>query len=283
MKTYILAPNFQYKPSGPIQIGNIIADPFYPAKPLSIPAEGESPAIESVLEHSHELVREKGHSVSVGFWATFLQSIGANINVARGTDMVEEYSITELETRYVRDEPLDDDVHLARRLREPRVQTAINAGLFGRRPVYLITGIKIARGLSLRTQLSRRVGSGIGSTLPVTEGISAGAEVSSERRDGTSSSFTAGEEAIVFAYQLHKICPRGAKRNATIGVYRLPAAFLHDDDEETADVGGQQVSIDLATAETLLEDEDDDMEFEKIELIDDGSRTRYHCLFLKEA
>jgi hypothetical protein len=278
-RTYILTPNFHYKPSGPIQIGNIIADPFYPAKALStIPAD-QPPVIESVIEYNHELSKEKCRSVGVGFWAQFLQSIGANVNMESGRGILQEYSIEELETRYLRDEPLDDDADLLARVAEPKVQAAIKAGLFGRQPVYMITGLKVARGLSVRTELNKKIGGGIGSTVPVAESVSVGGEVAAERREGIASSFTAGEEAVVFAYQLHKIRLHGRKKNATVGVFESEAAFLHDDEEVYGDEK-EVMSVGLSTFDTLVEDEDEDVCIESGELLDDDG-SRYVCVSVK--
>lgn len=289
MKTYILAPNFQYKPSGPIQLGNIIADPFRPTKPLSTLPEDETdnkPAIESVLEYDHEIAREEGRAVGISFWTHFLAHIGADVDLTRGRDTLQQYSIAQLETRYLRDEPLDDDADLARRLREPRVQAAVNAGLFGRRPVYLVTGLKIARGFSLHTQLRRSVGSGIGAEAPVVSLVSTGVRVGSERRDGFTNSFTAGDEAIVFAYQLHKIRPPGRKQGAVVDVFRSEAAFLHDDDdddgEQHAGMAHEGISIAVATADALIDDEIEAVSLERTELIDEETGALYECLSIQQ-
>lgn len=283
MKTYILAPNFQYKPSGPIQLGNIIADPFYPTKPLSTLPEDVKPPIESVLEYNHEISKEEGRTVGISFWTHFLAHVGADVDLTRGRDTLQQYSITQLETRYLRDEPLDDDADLARRLREPRVQAAVSAGLFGRRPVYLVTGLKIARGFSLQTQLRRSVGSGIGAEVPVVNLVSTGVRVNNERRDGFTNSFTASDEAIVFAYQLHKIRPPGRKQGPVVDVFRSEAAFLHDDDddEQNAGMDHEGMSIGVATADALMDDEIEAISLERTELVDEETGALYECLKIK--
>lgn len=281
MKTYILAPNFQYKPSGPIQIGNIIADPFRPSKPLSTPAEADKPVIESVLEYSHEITKEEGRSVGVSFWTNFLTHIGTGVDVTRGSDSLQQYSISELETQYLRDEPLDDDADISRRLKEPRVQSAINAGLFGKRPVYMVTGLKIARGFSLRTKLSKIIGGGIEAEAPIVTFVSTGVRVTNERRDGIANSFTASSEAIVFAYQLHKIQPRSRKQTTVVDIFQSESAFLHDDDEEGTDAESEEISIEMATDATLIDDEDEAVLIKKTELVDEGTGVTYNCLTIK--
>ncbi|POR33999.1 Uncharacterized protein TPAR_05801 [Tolypocladium paradoxum] len=126
----ILAPNFQYKPSDPIQTGNIIPDP---------------PAVESTAEHGHELSRQQKRAASAGTWVTFLQYVGASAKLEGGEDALRECAMDRLETRYLRDEPLGDD-----------------AGLFGRRPVYMVMGVKMARGLRVPMAVGRGRGDGAG-------------------------------------------------------------------------------------------------------------------------
>ncbi|KAK1761839.1 hypothetical protein QBC33DRAFT_462612 [Phialemonium atrogriseum] len=259
VRTYILAPNFQYKPSGPIQIGNIIADPFRPTKPLStLPADGPRPPTSTITERDHELSRSKGHAFSAGIWAHFLSSVGGGVSADHGRDSVREFSIDELVTRYLRDEPADDDAELMRRLAEPRVRAAVKAGLFGRQPVYLISGVKIARGLSVRSELRRTVGGGVGVTVPVTAGVSVGGEVKGERRDGIASSFRAVED-VVFAYQVHVVRVKGRRMDAAVvDVFESDAAFLHGEEEGGEGHEGVAVSVGLAGVEDLREGEDED-------------------------
>ncbi|KAM0345649.1 hypothetical protein ACHAPU_006303 [Fusarium lateritium] len=277
VKTYILAPNFQYKTSGPVQIGNIIANPLQPARYLSSLDEDKTPEIESITEYDHEIVREQGRTIGVSFWAQFLQSISTNVDINRRKDLLREYNIAELETRYLRSEPLDDDAELSRRLAEPRVQSAIQAGRFGRQPVYMITGLKIARGLNVRTASDKAIGGGVGVTVPATESVSIGGGLTNERRSGISDAFTGGEEAIIFAYQLHKIAYRVRKQNFSTGIFESEAAFLHDEDGALDEHEGFCVGI--ATAEGL---ETDGVSLETHGMVD-GEGARYECILAKSA
>lgn len=276
VKTYILAPNLQYKPSGPIQICSIIADPLRPTKALSTLPREALPPIETVTEYNHELSGEKGHLMSMGFWAQFLSTVGSDARLERNVNHVQRYDIDELETRYLRDELSDDDADLARRLAEPKVQAAIKAGLFGNQPVYMITGVKIARGLTVRTEQFTQLGGGFGTTVPVTESMSVGGQVKGERRDNEVSAFRAGKEDIVFAYQLHAIRKKGRKKEIKVGVFESEAALLHGEDG-LGDLDVQGVSISTVNANDLREvDEDNEVTIETRELIGaNGSRYIY--------
>ncbi|KAI1214235.1 uncharacterized protein F4807DRAFT_407145 [Annulohypoxylon truncatum] len=153
VKTYILAPNFTYKPSGPIQIGNIITDPLRPTKVLSSLSTDSQPAIEVITQHEFELVDEQDRSIHAGVWSTFLETIGASLGAGHETNRSHTYKATELETHYLRDEPSETDV--ARRTAEPSVQAVIRAGWFGARPVYMVTGVKVARGFAVSNGMNK--------------------------------------------------------------------------------------------------------------------------------
>lgn len=270
VKTYILAPNFGYKPSGAIQIGNIIADPLRPAKALSALEPDAIPPIEIITETNHELHDEKGRVFSTGFWGQFLSTVGGDVSVERDVKVSKRYEIAELETRYLRDEPCDNDADLTRRLDEPKVRAAIKAGLFGAQPVYLVTGVKIARGLDVRTEHSKKLGGGLGSTVPGMEGRSVGGEIRGERRDNKVSAFTGGSEDIVFAYQLHIIKQKGRRKGTKAGVFESEAALLHGEDDLSNETSPCDITIGVLDADELRKD--DELTIDAHELTDvDGS------------
>ncbi|KAM0812421.1 hypothetical protein AB5N19_12411 [Seiridium cardinale] len=270
VKTYILAPNFQYKPSGAIQLGNIIADPLRPAKALSVLPAEKRPPVDSITEYNHELSGEKGRLLSAGVWSQFLQTVGGDIRAERDANTLKKYEMEELETRYLRDEPPDDDPDIALRLSEPKVRATIKAGLFRNQPVYMITGVKIARGLTVRNERSTRVGGGLGSTVPVTESVSVGGELRGERRDAKVSAFKGGKEDIVFAYQLHVIRLKGRKKKVVVGAFESEAALLHGE-EVPSDLEVEGTTIGMATADELREIADDENAgIETCEVLDAG-------------
>lgn len=270
VKTYILAPNFGYKPSGAIQIGNIIADPLRPGKALSALGPEAMPPIETITETNHELQDEKGRMFKTGFWGQFLSTVGGDASIERDVKVSKRYDIAELETRSLRDEPCDNDPDLARRLDEPKVRAAIKAGLFGTQPVYLVTEVKNARGLSGRTEHSKKLGGGLGTTVPVTEGRSIGGEMRGEWRDTKVSAFTGGREDIVFAYQLHIIKQKGRKKGTKVGVFESEAALLHGEDDPGSETSPSDITVGVLDADELRKD--DGLAIDARELTDvDGS------------
>lgn len=258
VRTYILTPNFDHDPSSsPIQIGNLIADPLKPTKYLSLPPS--PPPTKTTSQTSLSLSRSWGSSMNAGVWTNFLSFAETSVKGSNGVELTQSFDIDALETRQLRDEPQDDDPALLTRLQEPKVQAAIRSGLYGARPVYLISGLKIARGLTVQREEKRTRGAAVGGGVPIIKGISAGADIGREKTTGASSSFkAAGEEGeVIFAYQVHVIKPKGKKASKlTANVLETDAAFLHGEDEGSGDiVGGLQVTpLDLES----LQNEDDD-------------------------
>ncbi|KAK8004774.1 hypothetical protein PG990_010811 [Apiospora arundinis] len=266
IKTYLLAPSFTYKPSGPIQLGNIIANPLRPAKALSTlkfagAAEFDpNAAIETVVEYDYELSQGKGRSVRAGLWAHFLQNVvGGGVNASRDADSSTTYHIDRLETQYLRELPSEEE--LRARLSEPRVRAVVTSSyVLGRRaPVYVISGLKIARGLRVTNMKSRTFGGGVSVDVPVLpDGVlaSVGGELGAEQRDGETRSFRSGEEDIIFAYELSVIRLKGRKDRETIEVDILEhaAAFLHEEDESQCKRNEEiDVAVGVAGAEDIVE------------------------------
>jgi len=252
VRTYLLAPNFTFKAStGPIQLGNIIANPFKPTKILSSLDASQLPEVESVTEEEHRLGRETSSAVRGGVWTHFMQSVGGGLSGEASKDVVKRYAIDSLETRCFRNDPTEDEV--AARLANPKVQAAVLAGLFGTQPVYMITGIKIANGFSMESEFARAREVGAETTLPVTDQVSAGGELHVLRRDALKDCFKGGGD-IVFAYQLHVIKQKGRKDNVplSIDVFESKAAFLGEEEPSTTDF--EDMTASPATVDDLPKD-----------------------------
>lgn len=234
LKTYLLAPNFTFEPDGPIRIGNIIADPFYPAKPLSTPTQ--LPLTTTHIDSDCSFSKDDNKSLRGSIWAQFLQNVNGNISHRVSKDTLFEYAIDSLETIRIKEDPSDEEV--TERVKEPRVQAAIKAGLSGAAPVYMITGLKVAKGFRLNKQVTtstRKTSISLG--IPITGGVRVGADVSDSHSESTSESFQSGS-SIIFAYQLHVIArKRWWQKNVGVDIYASKSAFLNTDVEEEEEEG----------------------------------------------
>lgn len=267
-KTYLLAPNFTYHPNTSICIGDIILDPSDPTKPLSslpLPLENNPNPLyttESHLDHDATLTHTRSTSLHGSVFAKFLQTAHARLGGSSGTDVLDAYAIDRLETLYFRKQPTDAEA--ARRVREDGgVRAAVNnAGVFGgKRPVYMVTGLKIARGFRVVSGRRRTVRVGGEGEVggEVVHGVGVGVDVGAGREEDVQLAMRSGQD-IVFAYQLHVIAHKGWRgRDVDVGVYKPKAAFLSEEEEE--DMGGRgegdEVEMRAADEEGVLAFDDE--------------------------
>ncbi|KAK3384172.1 hypothetical protein B0T24DRAFT_74185 [Lasiosphaeria ovina] len=229
--TYLLAPNWDFRPGGPIALGNIVADPFRPHKVLSR-AAGPLPLTETILHADWSLRTGSARSVHASIWAVFFDAVGVDLLAARSQATVDNYSMRELETTYFVDDPPTEDI--VKRIKDdPKVSKLMRLDSVFCRPVYMITGIKTAKGFMLRSERSANVIVDGAVSAPVAAGgpsVGGGAGVSAET--SLAHGLTSPQD-IVFAYQLLKISPRGwNKKTFKLSEYQSKATFLSDDATE---------------------------------------------------
>lgn len=159
--------------------------------------------------------------------------------------MLESYTIERLETVYFTKQPTDEEA-AERVKKEEKVRAVVNSGVLGKRNVYMITGLKVARGLKVVTGRGEGwdVSGGFGAPVVAAAGVEVGAEGGVERRREVEVEYEVGEgQDVVFAYQLHVIKHKGWRgRYVDVGVYKPEAAFLNED-EEGGGGDGHQVEV----------------------------------------
>ncbi|KAM0244884.1 hypothetical protein ACHAQJ_010699 [Trichoderma viride] len=266
--TYLLAPSFRFKPgTGPIALGNIIADPLRPHRALTtVEAETlkrEYPRVETITDHNRNMTRSNSLNFSTAVWSQFLQKISAKMSCERGANLQTAYTMGALETAYfVTDPPLDV---IEMRLKAPRVQAVIKSSSIPgfRHPVYMVTGLMVARGFAVVQERGKiracevAVGGHIASP---TGDIGLGANTASSSIARESDMWRTGED-IVFAYQLLKIEIKGWRgTRIEFDELRHKAAYLSKDDsdldsesdgEDTEDEIKGQVTVCVAGVDNL--------------------------------
>lgn len=237
--TYLLAPNFRFKPgTGPIALGNIIADPLRPHRALttvdSDTLKATYPHIETVTDHDRNMTRVTSRNVSMAVWAQFVQTVSAKVSGERDTSVHTNYTMDALETSYfITDPPLEE---IEARVKVPRVQAVIKAGRIPglRQPVYMVTGLMIAKGFAALRENERHRAGGVevSGNVPTPAGDAGlGAKLAKSAGTEESDTWKAAED-IVFAYQLLKIEVKGWKgTKIEYDELRHKAAYLSKDDE----------------------------------------------------
>lgn len=276
-------------PPSAIRLGNIIADPTAPHRPLltatqplpigdqasaALISGGEEPSpaslvptidtqIHTIPKTNFRCTFSHHRSNTWGLFAQFLSvfGIGAEGNVSFSRESADSYAFERLETRWF--EPSRAFVEVASR--EANVQGFLRSA--GRRtPVYVVTGIKIVSGATVSTAAHKSHGYGgkvgfdatsVG--VPVTVGPQGGRERGVGEEVGWSC-----EGPLVFAYQLKRVVYRD--RGSAVKDYNKRALFgVHRGDagedggayvlEDLPDVSGQQedTEADGALMESLGE------------------------------
>src|SRR6266487_3370675 len=157
-KTYFLAPTRDSPPSGPISLGSIISSPRFPE--LSLNGKN-SPALKalqieetSVSETARQLVTSgRGKA---GVWTEFLGGIlgiGDDISGNWDNTNIATYKFQEMLTRTIS----PDAATVKALFDEPTIQQSIRDSRF-RANLYMITGVKIARGADVAISKIRAKG-----------------------------------------------------------------------------------------------------------------------------
>jgi hypothetical protein len=209
-KTYFLAPTRDVPPSGPISLGSIITSPRSPELSLN----GRKSSIlqsmqvdeHSISDSSRQLVKTKNGNV--GIWTEFLGGVlGIGGDVGGNWEHVDmvSYQFKELITKTI-----SPDLDTVRTLfEEPAIQKTIRDSYF-RSNLYMITGIKIARGADVVISKVRARGGnlyfGVDTTaagVPIKVGpdIAVGSSLGQDLTEHHTTDF-------VFAYRLRELVYR---------------------------------------------------------------------------
>jgi len=262
IKTYILAPNFTYHPNTSICMGDIIEDPSDPTKPLSSLRDSSFPSMVTHFDYDVKLSKEKSHSLQGSVWAKFLEIAKEKIGGEVGGGALDKYVIDRLETIYFEKQPTDEEA--AERIKNEKVQVAMNSCIFGKKPVYMITGLKVARGFRVESGNISESSKNMSLELPASWALSFGSGLSAGSTSNTRQSYRSDQD-IVFAYQLHVITCKGWRgKDVQIQVDASWGSFSgsfwprEDSDDFPED---ERVSI-HTVAEADLWYSDDEMAFE---------------------
>lgn len=232
--TYIPSPNWDIPADSDIVVlGRLIKDPKNPQSQIPkssadpIPPkkvyEGEKPRWQTTLDQTR--------SGKIGIWAKCLQIVGGQLSLSQLKTAIEDHKFSHLETKYF----LPDDEYLSQALEDAGVQAYFQVHNW-RKPVYLITGIKIARGASVSTESSKVRSTKAelkvdGSSLGVP--VEVGPEASWESKYKRGISY-AGSTDYIFAYQLTRIkFKRGGQKSVSESFVK-GAVFGRDKGDDVA-------------------------------------------------
>jgi hypothetical protein len=254
MPTWFLPPDFTFTSEGPIKLGTVLAHPSRPTLVLvSLPGDSgiTLPKESTIIEPNHSHEKSVSRSVSLSIWTKFLEVATASAKTEAGRKNFESYGIVDHEIRSFVDPFTRSTATAITTL--PDVKKHIDTGIFGKKSVYIVTGLRIAKkSFTVKKEvagnLSREIsGSGPHAGITVPVGVGAGLSGSSERKV-TDSYDTAPE--IIFAYRLSVI--RTKRAGVEVELFSDKGAFLTGD--------GTDAEQPLVVAEATKEEVEEDLE-----------------------
>lgn len=223
--TYFLAPNWTTPVDGPIQLGNIIKQPFYPHRYLKTITK-DDPGLPKTYEFPEKEWSRELSDLSyaqIKLYAS-VRAVADNVVKAKtnasGTIHLKADKVT---TISFEKDPTPE--HLARWVQDDLVQAEISS--WSPTVLYMVSGLKIARGFRTRRTTKSGKSGELRAIVPDTGllGVNVGTEESAGKEMNGTGSSKAGKTAIL-AYQLLEI--RINRNKTTTNQFHHDAAFLGD-------------------------------------------------------
>ncbi|KAL8417660.1 hypothetical protein RB594_001349 [Gaeumannomyces avenae] len=262
--TWFLPPDFTFLPDGAIALGRLIPDPRRPTETLaSLGPQSEHPTIaipeaKSLVERGRVFSANKKRSFGFELLAKFLELASANGKTDMSWSRNKSFSAVDHEVRTLDGVFAPETLRAIARLDE--VKRHMDSGRFGKRWVYIITGLRVAVDSFTVTDEKhfKASGSAAGSGLVPAGRTPLGlrGELSGAREDTSDRSYQTAP-GIVFAYRLHVIRPKG-DGDAEGGVFSDRIAFLTGGAEDSDGDEDEEMELVAVDAETARNDLDMD-------------------------
>jgi hypothetical protein len=269
MPTWFLPPDFTFAADGPLQLGTVITHPKKPTLVLTALSSSDSgimlPKTSILTETNH--AHDKSHAQSNGFgsWMQFFAVASASVNTDVGSSASLSYSAVDHEIRSFA-EPLTAETAL-KITALPVVQQHMARGMFGKRAVYVVSGVRIAKTsftVKKETGTNHTVDlTGSGPPIPGPVPLELGASVAHHQEKSVTDSYETAP-GIVFAYRVHVI--RYKRAGVETELFQSKGAFMTgsgraDDEESPVVVEG--------TKEELEEDLEEENDYTETSIGDD--------------
>ncbi|KAF4962442.1 hypothetical protein FSARC_9471 [Fusarium sarcochroum] len=224
---YFYAPTWDSPPDGPIKLGNVISSVKRPDRPLFCSPPSQDTDIFETEKKSVQYTKEKLRSGRFSILTKFLSVLGFGVDVGAEVERSDEetFVFQALETTHFIPTP----AYLQKCIEDDRVRRHLEISRF-RKPVYIITGLKVVTGAEANTLKSRTVGGNLsvevggtvwsGGTVPIGGGPGLEGKVTSSQRTKWE-----GSSDFVFAFRVSKVNVKKGEINE--GEFRK-GAMLND-------------------------------------------------------
>jgi hypothetical protein len=253
-KSWFLPPNFSFLPDGQIALGSVIPEPQRPTATLASLTDHPGialPKTKSLIETNRSFSTEKSRSFGFELFSKFLDLASANAKTDVSWYKNKAFSAVDHEVRAYNGAFSPETLKAVVAIDE--VKKHIDSGRFGKRCVYIISGVRVAQqSFTVTDEKGKKTGGSMGGSGPVPAGavpVELGGNVSA----GRESKKTEGYETapgIVFAYRLHVIRPQDAGAEGELFEDRTAFFSGGAEDEENeevelVEVDGKVLSQDL--------------------------------------
>ncbi|KAH8745340.1 hypothetical protein F5883DRAFT_266517 [Diaporthe sp. PMI_573] len=260
---FFYAPTWDYPPGGPIKLGNVITSVKKPERPLHCTPSPEGSGIFSTKKMSVQYTKEKLRSGKFSILTKFLSVLGFGVDVGAEVDNRDEeiFSFKTIETTQFFPTPS----YLEKCIEADDVRRFLQISGY-RKPVYIITGLKVVTGVEASTLKSRTVGGTLavevdgtvwsGGTVPIGGGPGMEGKVGNK----ATTKWEGGDD-FVFAFRVSKVFVGKATGQVVSEEEYRKGAMLGNEEEQ---VKAPELSV--------LKVEDPDAEgegFDTEELMDD--------------
>ncbi|KAI0534379.1 hypothetical protein GGR58DRAFT_61318 [Xylaria digitata] len=263
-RTWFLPPDFTFTTDGPLRLGMVI--PYW-SKPTTVLAtvgrdtanEIELPPQATIVESNHAHSRSQSRTSGLNMWFKFESLASTSVGVEASKNNSVNYSETDHEIRYFRDPLTPETITAIASL--PSVRAHIDSGMFGKRPVYIVSGLRIATSSFTVTKerSSNNTVEAEASGAPTgTLSMEVGGKLRHNRQKTVTDLYSTAP-GIVFAFQLHVIRTRRA--GAETGLFRHKSAFLTAVGEEE-----EPLVLAEATRDGIDGDLEEEVEYESAEV-----------------
>ncbi|KAH8125515.1 hypothetical protein FP744_10009490 [Trichoderma asperellum] len=269
-KTWFLSPDFTFLPEGQIALGRIIPSPRQPTTTLTSLTDHPTitlPEIQSIIEKNCSFSTEKSRSFGFKLFAKFLEIANAKVDVSLYKS--QSFSTADHEVRTYSGTFTPEIMKAIVAL--DSVKRHIDSGRFGKRRVYIISGIRVAQqSFTVTNQKKKQVAASLGMSgfMPVAAAPDmAGIKITNNINDEATNSYETAP-GIVFAYQLHVIRSKDIGEEG--GLFSDRTAFFSGEAEDEIEEI-EIVEVDRAVLREDLDEQLDGYSERWFEGIDDES------------
>ncbi|CAM1506096.1 Fc.00g057370.m01.CDS01 [Cosmosporella sp. VM-42] len=214
---------------------DIVVNPLKPHLVLAKADPNKELATTTSTEKNWRLSLQTVTTKRLSLWGVFLDKIQLNLSANREHIKNSKFTMTSLDTIYLSEDPPIADIKS--RCNHPDIREYMRLDSALCNPVYMVTGIKVAKGFKLEGEKgsSKGLEGDVGGELSPEASVGIGAGAST--RTSVGDEFEADGD-VIFAYQLMKIKPKGWRKDKTFKMseYQPRQAFLSNESMEDDEV-----------------------------------------------